>query len=188
MFEDSMELPPAAQRPVANGDAAVGSDEKWVFLSSAAAAAAATSVSPGTGKAPPRPTRLAVHLACQYFVELVLRHDVDEAVRFMQRELSVFADSEHVAAADKAHLHEVVALLAYETPAASPLARLCQPAQRAALADMVNNEILVLLGRPRVPALERVLQQLVTAQWALRKHLHSGCGTVFDLNAAINDG
>ncbi|KAK9865808.1 hypothetical protein WJX84_001900 [Apatococcus fuscideae] len=74
-----------------------------------------------------------------------------------------------------AMLHDVVALLAYESPEVSPLKDLMSQVQREATADAVNAAILMHAGQGslaqsnsspemRQSALERVLQQLVAVQ------------------------
>ncbi|EFJ44175.1 hypothetical protein VOLCADRAFT_106503 [Volvox carteri f. nagariensis] len=80
-------------------------------------------------------------LACQKYIELVRCGRVEEAVMFAQSTLAQLRGPS--AASLESSLRDVVALVAYQNPEASPLAHLLDRAQRDAVADAVNAAVLV---------------------------------------------
>ncbi|GLC55921.1 hypothetical protein PLESTB_001044600 [Pleodorina starrii] len=85
-------------------------------------------------------------LACQKYIELVRAGRVQEAVLFAQRTLSQLRGPS--AASLEPSLRDVVALVAYQDPQASPLAHLMGRGQRDAVADAVNAAILAVVSEP----------------------------------------
>uniref|UniRef100_A0A7I4BK45 B30.2/SPRY domain-containing protein n=1 Tax=Physcomitrium patens TaxID=3218 RepID=A0A7I4BK45_PHYPA len=62
---------------------------------------------------------------------------------------------------------EVISLLAYPHPEISPLRHLIQPSRREAVADSLNQAILVAQGKPALPALEMLHKQLAVTKEVL---------------------
>ncbi|KIY98933.1 hypothetical protein MNEG_9030 [Monoraphidium neglectum] len=90
-------------------------------------------------KGGPSSEEVQFYLSCQQYIELVRQRRVDEAVQFAQ---AVLAALLHGAPQWEGTLRDVVALIAYEAPEASPLAHLLSTAQRERVADVVNAAVL----------------------------------------------
>ncbi|XP_024404230.1 uncharacterized protein [Physcomitrium patens] len=103
-------------------------------------------------------------LKCQKFIEMIRGGDDEATMTFGRTELSELdAESEE----DKQHYREVISLLAYPHPEISPLRHLIQPSRREAVADSLNQAILVAQGKPALPALEMLHKQLAVTKEVL---------------------
>ncbi|GIL63043.1 hypothetical protein Vafri_17192 [Volvox africanus] len=93
-------------------------------------------------------------LACQKYIELVRCGRVEEAVQFAQSTMSQLRGPSP--ASMESSLRDVVALVAYQNPEASPLAHLLGREQRDAVADAVNAAVLTVAseagGLPASPS------------------------------------
>ncbi|KAF5843911.1 SPRY-domain-containing protein [Dunaliella salina] len=103
------------------------------------------------------------HLYCQHYIELLRQGHVSQAVSYAQTTLAEIRKA--VPMLEDA-LQEVVALIAYEDPQASPLSHYLGPHQRERVADVANLGLLINArgeSSSVVPksALERCLQQVV---------------------------
>ncbi|KAI8467332.1 MAG: SPRY-domain-containing protein [Monoraphidium minutum] len=141
------------------------------------------------------------HLSCQQYIELVRQRRVDEAVQFAQAVLAALLRG---APQWEGALKDVVALIVYEDPEASPLGHLMSRRQREKVADAVNAAVLSEAAgggegaggeggeggggaaeqqqqqQPLQSSLERLLAQLVAVQGALHDEA-GGRGEPFDL-------
>uniref|UniRef100_A0A7R9VUJ2 CTLH domain-containing protein n=1 Tax=Chlamydomonas euryale TaxID=1486919 RepID=A0A7R9VUJ2_9CHLO len=154
------------------------------------------------------------HLATQQYIELISAGSIGEAIAFAQSTLAPMrhrlaaaaaatasactSDAPAAAAAttpaapplggtspSEADLCNVVALVAYEKPAESPLAWLLGPAQREHVADAANAAVLAAArGQPPqsvcVSGLERLLAQLASVR-ATQLETNHNQGEDFDL-------
>lgn len=100
-------------------------------------------------------------LKCQKFIEMIKSGDDEATMSYGRTELSEFdAESEE----DKQHLQDVISLLAYPRPEISPLRHLIQPSRRQAVADSLNQAILIAQDKPALPALEMLHKQIVVTK------------------------
>jgi len=106
-------------------------------------------------------------LQCQYFIEMIKKGTIDEAVEFAQTVLSHY---KNLGKKEDTFLQSVLGLLAYSDPFNSPLCYLLYLQQRETVADSVNRAILsVEKNTSSYSTLERLLKQLVATQMAIRE-------------------
>ncbi|KAK9862364.1 hypothetical protein WJX84_006280 [Apatococcus fuscideae] len=133
------------------------------------------------------------YLRCQHFIELIRQGELKEAVDWASNQLAPLQGQEGPTQPGwDAMLRDLVALLAYEDPAKSPLRELMSQAQREATADAVNAAIMMHAGQGSFPCvepppemkqsgLETVLRQLVAVQ-AKAHEANGGHGEAFKLS------
>ncbi|KAI8991187.1 hypothetical protein BDF20DRAFT_843185 [Mycotypha africana] len=96
----------------------------------------------------------------------------------------------------KSYLMEIFSLLAYPDPYASPVAHLMNVSRRDALATEVNAAILAYQNRPEMPALDRILRQIILTSKELAfkgdgkaalMNLEEYCAHDVEINKSINN-
>ncbi|KAK9796681.1 hypothetical protein WJX73_008447 [Symbiochloris irregularis] len=153
-------------------------------------------VSPrGAGGPLPRVTGLVAYFyfSCLCFIELIRQRKAEDAALFAQRELAPLRGRlQHLSDEYDEMLHDVMALIAYETPESSPVGALLDMRQREAVADVINAHILTLVAhlhqqpiRQPVCVLERLLKQLVATQAAALEE-NGGQGEPFRLSTHLS--
>ncbi|KAI8586856.1 CTLH/CRA C-terminal to lish motif domain-containing protein [Geranomyces variabilis] len=101
---------------------------------------------------------------CQMFVELV-RISAPRAIVFAQQELfGKYTSAEHMAT-----LNDIIGLIAYPDPAASPLASYLAEARRENLAARLNRRILESQGSAPTTMLERLVRQATVVRNMLQE-------------------
>ncbi|KAJ3147370.1 hypothetical protein HDU89_005722 [Geranomyces variabilis] len=101
---------------------------------------------------------------CQMFVELV-RISAPRAMVFAQQELfAQYTSAEHMAT-----LNDIIGLIAYPDPAASPLASYLADARRENLAARLNRRILESQGLASTTMLERLVRQATVVRNMLQE-------------------
>mmetsp|Transcript_30227 Transcript_30227/g.58079 ORF Transcript_30227/g.58079 Transcript_30227/m.58079 type:complete len:244 (+) Transcript_30227:218-949(+) len=105
-----------------------------------------------------------------HFAQLVKKENALEALRFARTELSPFAAKASTADIKDAildKLQDLVTLLAYEDPSASPVGELLTEEYRRCVAEKVNRSLLLYTHRPSQAPLERLLQHTIVARQEL---------------------
>ncbi|CAM6100520.1 unnamed protein product [Calypogeia fissa] len=127
-------------------------------------------------------------LHCQKYIELVKAGSLEDAVIYAKTEMANFFG---ISPLEDVHLHDCLALLAYEHPEKSPVSYLLHVAQREAVADAVNAVVLATNpsnhGKPPQSALEKLLRQL-TACLVEKRQLNGGQGEIFTLQRVLQGG
>ncbi|KAI8923897.1 CTLH/CRA C-terminal to lish motif domain-containing protein [Entophlyctis helioformis] len=104
-------------------------------------------------------------LQCQQFIEY-MRRSAPEALAFAQEELGKFA---YMNPKYSESLQDVIALIAYTNPEASPLSPYMSQTRREQVASALNSYILSYHGAPSQTAIERLVAQATV----VRDHMHS---------------
>jgi hypothetical protein len=117
-------------------------------------------------------------LRCQSFIELARGGRVDEAVAFARAQLVPYRGKPEF---DQKELQQVLGLLAYTDPTASPLRHLLDRTHREAVADLVNAAALEADGLQPGSALEQFVRHLVAAEELLLEQ-NQQLGPKFSLN------
>ena len=135
------------------------------------------------------------HLSVQQFIELLRKDKVAEAVEHARSSFSAFQG--HSEQIDR-HLEDVLALLAYKDPFASPMGHLMTTTQRETVADVTNAAMLDAStegssastalggsgGRGCKSVLELILVQLCRVQAEIRRR-NDNKGEIFDLDQHV---
>ena len=135
------------------------------------------------------------HLSVHQFIELLRKDKVAEAVEHARSSFSAFQG--HSEQIDR-HLEDVLALLAYKDPFASPMGHLMTTTQRETVADVTNAAMLDAStegssastalggsgGRGCKSVLELILVQLCRVQAEIRRR-NDNKGEIFDLDQHV---